>query len=128
MKHSNTQTAMRRVQYTKKHIRSLGILNLELATSSKAGEQNRLDIKKDGSTVVWDSKGILDSWKSYCQRLYQDSRISKLNQPMPMVEVTGADEPNTLLDEIRETVNAIKKFKAPDCGAIEAELWQAVGE
>ena len=42
--------------------------------------------------------------------------------------MNGEDEPNILLDEVREVVNAMKKRKAPDCHVIEAELWQALGE
>ena len=41
--------------------------------------------------------------------------------------MTGEDEPNILFDEIKEVVNAMKKFKAPGCNSIEAELWQALG-
>ena len=42
---------------------------------------------------------------------------------MPMVEVTGENEPNILLDEVREAGNAMKKFKTPGGDGIEAELW-----
>ena len=58
----------------------------------------------------------------------QGSQTPKVNQPVPTVEVTGDHEPNILLDEVRETVNVIKKREAPCCNGIEAELWQAVGE
>ena len=42
--------------------------------------------------------------------------------------MTGEDEPNILLHEVREVVNVMKKRKAPDCNDIEAELWQALSE
>ena len=50
-----------------------------------------------------------------------------MNQPMPTVEVTGEDEPNILIDEIKEAVHAMKKCRASGCDGIEAELWQALG-
>ena len=39
-----------------------------------------------------------------------------------MVQVTGEDEPNILLDEVREMVNSMKKHKTP------AKVLQALGE
>ena len=47
---------------------------------------------------------------------------------MPTVEVTGEDEPNILLDEVREAVNAMKKRKALGYDGIKAKLWKALGE
>ena len=47
---------------------------------------------------------------------------------MHTVEVTGEDETNVLLHEVKEVVNAMKNRKAPGCDDINAELWQALGE
>lgn len=35
--------------------------------------------------------------------------------------MTGEDEPDILLDEVREAMNEMKKRKAPGCNVIEAE-------
>ncbi len=86
------------------------------------------EIKRDDGTIVWDSQGILDSWKEYCERLYQDEGAGEPGDPVPTIEVTGEDEPEILLDEVREAVKALRKRKAPGCDGIEAEVWQALGE
>ena len=51
-----------------------------------------------------------------------------MNQLVSMVKVRGEVEPNILLDEVREVMNAMKKLKARSCDVIKAELWQALGE
>ena len=84
------------------------------------------EIKKDDGTVMWDSKGILDSWKTYCERVYQDGTTPEMNQSVTMVEVTGEDEPNIPLDEVGEMMSAIKKRKAHGYDGIWAKLWQAL--
>ena len=73
---------------------------------------------------MWDSEGILDNWKTYCERLYSYSRTPEINQPVSTFEVIDDDEPSIILDEVREVVNGMKKCKAPGCDSIEAELWQ----
>ena len=47
----------------------------------------------------------------------------EVNQVVPMVEVTGENDPNILLDEVKVAGNAMRKFKTPGCDGIEAELW-----
>ena len=60
----------------------------------------------------------LGIWKIYCEWLYQDSGAPGINQLVPTVEVTGEDELNIQLDEVRETVDAMKKRKAFGCDDI----------
>ena len=73
-----------------------------------------------------DSKEIVDGWKTFCERLYQDRRASEINELIATVEVIVKDERSTLLDEVREMVNTMKKCKALSCDGIEA--WQADNE
>ena len=47
---------------------------------------------------------------------------------MSAVEVIGEDEPNILLEEVKEAMNAMKKRKVPDCDGNETELWPALKE
>lgn len=66
--------------------------------------------------------------EKYCERLYQDEGIGATNDSVPILEVTDEDDPDILLDEVRQAVKALRKRKAPDCDDTEAELWQAMGE
>ena len=110
-------TGMQPVQYTRK------ILQFTRDFKPKTCE-----IKNDDGIVVWDSKGILDRWKTCCKWLHQDSGTPGINQLVPAVEVSAKDKPNILLDKIREVVYAMREHTALGCDGIEAELWQALGE
>ena len=70
---------------------------------------------------MWDCQGILDIWKSYCKRLYQDDEAIAAGNSVPIIEVTGEDKLDILLDEVREAVKALRKRKASGCDGIEGE-------
>ena len=46
----------------------------------------------------------------------------------PTIEVTGEDEPDILLDEVRKVLKALRKRKTRGCNGIEGEVCQALGE
>ena len=60
--------------------------------------------------------------------MYQDIVTPEVNQLVPTFEMTSEDEPDILLDEVREVVNVMKKRKVPGCDGIEVELRQVLGE
>ena len=47
--------------------------------------------------------------------------LPEINQPVLMVEVTVKNEPNILLDKVREAVNVMKEPKTHRFNGIEAE-------
>ena len=81
------------------------------------------EIKKEDDTIVWDKQGILHSWRSYCERLCQDDGTIAPGNWVPTIEVTGEEQPDILLDEVREAVKALRKRKVPGCNGIEGEVW-----
>ena len=62
---------------------------------------------------------MLDIWKLYCEWLYQDDGARAPGNSVPIIAVTGEDEPDILLDEVREAAKALRKRKAPGCDDIE---------
>ena len=59
--------------------------------------------------------------------LIQDDEARAPSNSVTTIEVTGEDESDILLDEVREAVKVLRKCKAPGCDDI-GEVWQALGE
>lgn len=51
----------------------------------------------------------------------------EVKELVPTFEVTDGEEPETLLDELREPMNVMWRDKASSCGGTEVDLWQAFG-
>ncbi len=122
-RHRSAQKWIIIVFYIKKMQTYPGLVLLSVFTGRAGLFRSHMWTKRGDGTIVWNSQGILDSWKLYYERLYQELGTTETNELVPAVELTGEEESNILLDEVRDA-NAMKKCKAPGCECIEAELWQ----
>ena len=50
------------------------------------------EIKKEDGRIVWDCQGILNSWESYCEWLYQDYGARAPANSVLTIKVTSVDE------------------------------------
>ncbi|CAG7733625.1 unnamed protein product, partial [Allacma fusca] len=86
------------------------------------------EITAEDGTVAWDSNKILENWRLYCSKLYWSEPQNPNNNEVPGIEVDSVEEPEILLDEVRDAIKALRKYKAPGCDGIEAEILQSMGK
>eukprot|EP00794_Sanderia_malayensis_P005102 gene5102-5748_t len=86
----------------------------------------RLDVVKDDSNnILTDSTDVLNRWKEYCEKLYENpNRASE--HPIVINPITL--EPLPLVAEVEKALNSLKNNKNPGYDEIPAELLKISGE
>lgn len=80
-------------------------------------------IQNDAGDKVTDMEDILEIWRKYCEKLYQDECDT-----MKLKITEDMQEPPILKEEVRNAIKKLKSDKSPGIDGITAEIIRATGE
>jgi len=85
-----------------------------------------MSMKDEDGTVLTNIQQVLTRWKEHTEDMYRNPEGPRHGRRF--LSRKTEEEPEPLMEEIRDAVKKLKNRKLPGCDGVPAELWKAAGE
>eukprot|EP00794_Sanderia_malayensis_P019306 gene19306-21230_t len=127
LRHDKEQNIIKQCEEIEQNSKQSASRDLHKAVKNTTKRFNpRLDVVKDDSNnILTDSTDVLNRWKEYCEKLYENQNCASEH---PMVIKPTTLEPLPLVAEVEKALKSLKNNESPEYDEIPAERLKISGE
>lgn len=120
-KNTYLQNICKEAQQHAEHNNTRGLFQTVKQINRRFSPRTWAIVKETGETVT-ESNDILETWRKYCENLFQDGNSGDRTE-----QSEATNEPSILKAEVELAIRRLKTNKAPGCDGISAEVIKAMG-